>query len=82
MTEGLHTEPQHDQAAASQAGCVPALEALAAKYRGHRIWTETLPGQNRLRYVARRRPGSNASPYLVVTSDFTEFQAVLRDGHG
>ena len=82
MTERLHTELQQDQATAGRTGGVPALEALAAEFREHRIWTETLPGREQPRFVARRRPGSEASPYLVMTSDFAEFQAALWDGRG
>lgn len=53
-----------------------ALDALAAQHPDHRIWTETLPGLS-LRYVAQRRRGTNARPYLVVTDDLTELREVL-----
>lgn len=81
MTNALRAELEHDRTAAvARAGCRAALEALAAEYPGHRVWTERLPGQDKLRYVARRRPGSHASPYLVVTDDFAELLAALRGG--
>jgi hypothetical protein len=82
MTNALRAELEHDRIAATRAGCRAALEAAAEQHPGHRIWTETLPGQDRLRYVAQRRPGSHASPYLVVTDDFTELLTALRDGAG
>jgi hypothetical protein len=55
---------------------------LAAEHPQHRIWTETLPGQDRPRYVAQRRAGSHANPYLVVTDDFAELVTALRSGTG
>ena len=80
MTNALRAELEHGRAAA-RVGCGAALEVVAAEHPGHRVWTEMLPG-NRLRYVARRRPGSQASPYLVVTDDFAELLTALRGGAG
>jgi hypothetical protein len=81
MINALRAELEHDRAAA-RVGCRAVLEALAAEHPGHRVWTEMLPGHDRLRYVARRRPGSQASPYLVVTDDFAELLTTLRGGAG
>lgn len=83
MTNAFRAEPEHDRTAdAARVDISAALEALAIEHPGHRVWTETLPGQSRPRYVARRRPGSQASPYLVVTDDFAELVTVLRGGAG
>jgi hypothetical protein len=54
------------------------LAALAAQCPDHRLWTETLPGLRRLRYVAQRRQGTQANPYLVVTHDLAELRDALR----
>lgn len=83
MTNDLRPELEHYRTAdAARVGISAALEALAVEHPGHRLWTETLPGQSRIRYVARRRPGSQASPYLVVTDDFAELLTALRGGAG
>lgn len=82
MTNALRTELEHDRTDAARIGCHTALEALAAEHPQHRIWTETLPGQDRPRYVAQRRAGSHANPYLVVTDDFAELVTALRSGTG
>jgi len=82
MTNALRAELEHNRADATRVGCHTALEALAAEHPQHRFWTETLSGQHRPRYVAQRRPGSNASPYLVVTDDFAELVTALRSGTG
>ena len=44
---------------------------------GHDIWAERLPGQEQLRYVAQRRRGTDAHPYVIVTSDFAELPDAL-----
>jgi len=74
---GQHTEPGQDAptvAALHQRRA--ALETLAAQHPDHRIWTETLPSRS-LRYIAQRRPGTNAQPYLVMTDDLTELCEIL-----
>jgi hypothetical protein len=58
--------------------CPPELIELASTQPGHDIWAERLPGSPQLRYVAQRRPGSNAQPYVVVTSEFAELRDALR----
>ena len=82
MTNALRAELEHNRTDAARVGCQTALEALADEHPQHRIWTETLPGQDRLRYVAQRRPGSHANPYLVVTDDFAELLSALQGGAG
>jgi len=57
--------------------CPPELLDLASTHTGHDIWAERLPGSPQIRYVAQRRPGSNAQPYVVVTSEFTELRDAL-----
>jgi hypothetical protein len=74
---GQHSEPERDAptvAALRQRRA--ALDTLAAHHPDHRIWTETLPGLS-LRYIAQRRPGTSAQPYLVVTDDLDELSAAL-----
>lgn len=82
MTNALRAEREHNRTDAARVGCHTALEALAAEHPQHRIWTETLPGQDRLRYVAQRRPGSHTNPYLVVTDDFAELVTALHSDGG
>jgi hypothetical protein len=72
---GQHEEPDHD--ATSDAALRHAeLDALAAQHPDHHIWTETLPGLS-LRYVAQRKPGTSARPYLIVTPDLHELRTAL-----
>ena len=59
------------------AECPPELIDLASAQPGHDIWAERLPGQDQLRYVAQRRRGSDAHPYVIVTSDFAELRDAL-----
>jgi hypothetical protein len=60
--------------------CPPELIELASTHPGHDIWAERLPGSPQVRYVAQRRPGSNAQPYVIVTSEFSELREALRPG--
>lgn len=62
------------------AGPIPELTELAAAHPGHEIWAEQLPGLTQLKYVAQRRQGSSAQPYLVVTDDLAELRRALRPG--
>ena len=62
------------------AECPPELIDLARTQPGHDIWAERLPGSAQLRYVAQRRPGADAHPYLVVTSELAELRDALRPG--
>ena len=54
------------------------LTELAAAHPDHDIWAERLPGHPQLKYVAQRRQGTNARPYLAMTGDLTELQDALR----
>ena len=58
----------------------PELIELARAQPDHDIWAERLPGTPQLRYVAQRRPGSNAQPYVIVTSELAELRDALRPG--
>jgi hypothetical protein len=58
------------------------LADLAPQYPDHRLWTEALPGLRRLRYVAQRREGTQARPYLVVTDDLAELRDALSPHSG
>lgn len=74
---GQYNEPEHDPpTVAAQRQRRAALDTLAAQHPNHHIWTETLPGLS-LRYIAQRRRGTNAQPYLVVTDDLDELSAAL-----
>jgi hypothetical protein len=53
------------------------LADLAPHDPDHCLWTEALPGLGRLRYVAKRREGTQARPYLVVTDDLAELRDAL-----
>jgi hypothetical protein len=59
------------------AECPAELTDLASAQPGHDIWAERLPGQEELRYVAQRRRGTDAHPYVIVTSDFAELRDAL-----
>jgi hypothetical protein len=59
------------------AECPPELIDLASAQPGHDIWAERLPGTGQLRYVARRRRGTDAHPYVIVTSDLAELRDAL-----
>jgi hypothetical protein len=58
--------------------CPQELSDLANAQPGHDIWAERLPGMTQLKYVARRRQGTDAHPYLIVTSDLAELRDALR----
>jgi hypothetical protein len=74
---GQRSEPEHDApTVAAHHRRRAALDTLAAQHPDHHIWTETLPGLS-LRYIAQRRPGTSAQPYLVVTDDLDELSAAL-----
>lgn len=59
------------------AECPPELIDLASAQPGHDIWAERLPGTAQLRYVAQRRPGTDAHPYVIVTSELAELRDAL-----
>lgn len=74
---GQHNEPEHDTpTVAALRQRRGALDTLAARHPDHHIWTETLPGRS-LRYIAQRRRGTSARPYLVITDDLDELREVL-----
>ncbi len=81
MTNILRAELEHLRAVARM-GCRATVEAVAAEYTEHGVWTEIFAWADKLRYLARRRPGSQANPYLVVADDFAELLGALRDGAG
>jgi hypothetical protein len=58
------------------------LAALAAAHPDHEIWAEQPPGLDQLKYVAQRRKGTSAQPYLVVTDDLAELRDALRPRPG
>jgi hypothetical protein len=58
------------------------LAALAAAHPDHEIWAERTPGLDQPKYVAQRRKGTSAQPYLVVTDDLAELRNELRPGPG
>jgi hypothetical protein len=61
---------------------VEGLAEVAALAPHHRVWAERKPGLDRLTYVAQRRKGTNANPYLVVTKDLAELRDALRPQSG
>jgi hypothetical protein len=52
------------------------LATLAGQCPDHLLGMERYPGRAR-RYVARARPGTNATPWLVITTDIGELRAAL-----
>jgi hypothetical protein len=52
------------------------LAALAGQCRDHLLSTECYPGRAR-RYIARAKPGTTATPWLVITTDISELRAAL-----
>ena len=78
-------EPDHQTAPPGPivcrlAGPIPELTELAAAHPGHQIWAEQLPGLTQPKYVAQRRQGTSAQPYLIVTGDLAELRQALRPG--
>ncbi|MGH3070131.1 MAG: hypothetical protein ACRDMI_16320 [Streptosporangiaceae bacterium] len=72
-----NNQPDHDAPSVAALQSRRAeLDTLAAQHPDHRIWTETLPGLPR-RYLAQRRPGTSARPYLIMTGDLDELKAAL-----
>jgi hypothetical protein len=79
IMDDLRAELEHAPEAQRQQA---ELTDLARQYPDHRLWTETLPGLRRLHYVAQRRTGTQARPYLVVTHDLAELRDALRPRSG
>ena len=52
------------------------LATLAGQCPDHLLGMECYPGRAR-RYVARAKPGTTATPWLVITTDISELRAVL-----
>jgi hypothetical protein len=52
------------------------LAALAGQCPDHFLGMECYPGRAR-RYVARAKPGTTATPWLVITADISELRAAL-----
>ena len=69
--------PAPDVTALRIAECPQELIDLASTQPGHDLWAERLPGTAQLRYVAQRRRGADAHPYVIVTSDFAELRDAL-----
>ncbi len=59
------------------AECPAELLDLASAQPGHDIWAERLPGTEQIRYVAQRRRGTDAHPYVIVTSELAELRDAL-----
>ena len=52
------------------------LATLAGQCPGHLLGLECYPGRAR-RYIARVKPGTTATPWLVITTDISELRAAL-----
>jgi hypothetical protein len=52
------------------------LATLASQCPDHLLGIECYPGRAR-RYVARAKPGTTATPWLVITTDISELRAAL-----
>jgi hypothetical protein len=52
------------------------LATLAGQCPDHLLGTECYPGRA-LRYIARAKPGTTATPWLVITTDISELRAAL-----
>jgi hypothetical protein len=52
------------------------LAEIAQRCPDHLLGTECYPGRAR-RYLARAKPGTTASPWLVMTADIGELRAAL-----
>ena len=52
------------------------LATLAGQCPDHLLRTECYPGRSR-RYIARAKPGTTATPWLVITTDISELRAAL-----
>lgn len=52
------------------------LATLAGQCPDHLLGMECYPGRAR-RYIARAKPGTTATPWLVITTDISELRAAL-----
>jgi hypothetical protein len=52
------------------------LATLAGQCPDHLLGMERYPGRAR-RYIARAKPGTTATPWLVITTDISELRAAI-----
>ena len=58
------------------------MKALADEYPDHKIYTERIWWRTRIRYVAQRRRGTDAHPYLVIADYMSELRDALASAGG
>lgn len=77
LTEITRAALEHPQAVLfSEQRAHRELATLAGQYPDHFLGIECYPGRAR-RYVARAKPGTTATPWLVITMDISELRAAL-----
>jgi hypothetical protein len=77
LTEITRVDLEHPQAVLqAEQRAHRELATLAGQCPDHLFGTECYPGRAR-RYVARAKPGTTASPWLVITTDISELRAAL-----
>ena len=77
LTEITGADPEHPQAfLLAEQRAHRELATLARQCPNHLLGMECYPGRAR-RYVARAKPGTTATPWLLITTDITELRATL-----
>jgi hypothetical protein len=77
LTEITRVDIEHPQAVLlAEQRAHRELATLAGQCPDHLLGMECYPGRAR-RYVARAKPGTTATPWLVITTDIGELRAAL-----
>jgi hypothetical protein len=77
LTEVTRADLEHPQAVLlAEQRAHRELATLAGQCPDHLLGMECYPGRAR-RYIARAKPGTTATPWLVMTADISELRAAL-----
>jgi hypothetical protein len=77
LTEVTRADLEHPQSVLlAEQRAHRELATLAGQCPDHLLGMECYPGRAR-RYIARAKPGTTATPWLVITTDISELRAAL-----
>ena len=76
LAEATRADLEHPHALLAEQRAHRELAILAGQCPDHLLGMDCYPGRAR-RYVARAKPGTTATPWLVITTDISELRAVL-----